>query len=107
MQENSNLNLCTEIVVAMRLINIDERIINSLSNTMQFIHAMDKQPTMQRVLITSSIYRLLISIPNVPSEIRLSLNIAPTVYGWMDDMKLVILPFIKANEVLYVQSCQS
>jgi hypothetical protein len=34
----------------------------------------------------------------VPAEIRLSLSMSTDAQGWSDDLKLVILPFMKANE---------
>lgn len=93
------VNLCTEIIDEMRRLGFEETSIQRVTSNERFQSAFDKDPILQRTMLTMVFYNVLIA-PNktLPINIRLALNVATDVNGWLEDMKLSILPFIKINE---------
>jgi len=92
-------NLCDEIIKEMRNLQFNESNIDLLKNSPRFIDAYDKEHVLQKTMLTMIFHNLLLNGKTiVPSNIRLSLNIATSVFGWLEDIKLVILPFLRLNE---------
>lgn len=92
-------NLCSEIVSEMERLQFQQSSVNAVKATSQFIDAYDKNNALQRTMLTMVFYNVLISgTHTAPAQIRMALNLAMDVPGWWDDMRLVILPFLKANE---------
>lgn len=93
------IDLCQVMIEEMRKLEFSERSIAIVQSAPQFQQALGQPDTYQRTYLTMLINRIFTMGPwVVPSEIRLSLNIATDCYGWSDDLKLVLLPFLKANE---------
>ena len=92
-------NLCTILVDLLRSYQISENLIEKIKFSDQFIYSMDKPSPVQKSLLSSILFKLLMSGPTpAPREIRIALTISTDTLGWIDDLKLTILPFIKANE---------
>lgn len=69
-----------------------------LDNT-SFQMAQKEPDFVQRTMLTMMLNRIFTLGPYVvPSDIRLALSMATDCLGWTEDLKLVILPFLKANE---------
>ena len=94
-----NLNLCTELVKEMERLNFSEASIAQIKSNPHYVEAFNKPDMVQRSMLTMTLYGILLgrNIP-APAHIRLALNTSKDVVGWLDDMKLVILPFLKENE---------
>ena len=92
-------NYCADVVTEMERIGFKQSSVNTVKSTQQFIDAYDKNDQLQRTMLTMLFFNILIgSHPPAPAHIRMTLNLALDVAGWWDDMRLVILPFLKANE---------
>lgn len=95
-------NFCSEVVSEMERIGFQQSSVNAVKATQQFIDGYDKNNVLQKTMLTMLFYNILISgTHTAPSHIRLALNVAGDVNGWWDDMRLVILPFLKENEHLF------
>lgn len=93
------IDLCDIMLKEMRKLEFSERSIAIVENSPQFKQALGQPDNYQRTYLTVLINHIFTMGPwVVPAEIRLSLNIATDCYGWSDDLKLVLLPFLKANE---------
>lgn len=92
-------NVCEELVNEMKKLGCSENTINSIKNNDIFKEAYDKHYGLQRVMITTLLFKILMSGDfKVPANIRLLLNSANDTISWLDDIKLAIIPFIKENE---------
>lgn len=97
-----DLNLCKELVGEMRKLEFRESSVLKITGNERYVNAFDKEPVMQRMMLTMLFYNVLISTDKtVPTPIRMSLNVATDVTGWLEDMKLSILPFLKLNEDVF------
>jgi len=94
------LDLCKEILKEMTKLEFKESSIRQIQYSSYFIEAVNKEAPMQRALITTVFFRLMVDRGDkyIPKEIKLGLNMANDVLGWLEDMKLVVLPFLKLNE---------
>lgn len=93
------INLCDELVKEMRKLQFNEASIEVIKSDGKFIEAYDKQPIIQKTILTMLLYNVLMNSNTiVPSQIRIALNASNDVIGWLDDIKLVILGFLKVNE---------
>lgn len=93
------IDLCAIMLKEMRKLEFTDKSIATIENSDQFKQAVGQPDTLQRTLLTMLINRIFTMGPYiVPAEIRLSLNISTDCLGWSDDLKLVLLPFLKANE---------
>lgn len=94
-----NLNICQEILNEVKRLGLDESKISIIQNNPIFIDAFDKHYGLQRTMLTTLLFKILLSGNfNVPGNIRLALNSANDILSWLDDIKLTILPFIKENQ---------
>lgn len=95
----SEVNLCAVIVSEMEHLQFNQNSINTVKSSQKFIEAYDKQNSLQRTMLTMLFYEIMVNSEHVvPSQIRLALNIATDLNGWLDDIRLVILPWLKNNE---------
>jgi len=96
---DNNMNLCSIIISEMEKLNFKESSVNIIKEHKQFKDAFNKENSLQRTMLTMMFYGILVDSGHiVPSQIRLALNIAADINGWLDDIRLVILPFMKENE---------
>lgn len=99
-------NYCAGVVAEMERLEFKQSSVNTVKGTTQFIDAYDKNDQLQRTMLTMLFFNILISGTHpAPTQIRLALNVATDVAGWWDDMRLVILPFLKENEDLFFLPC--
>jgi len=94
-----NINLCTIIISEMERLQFNPNSVHAIKSSQHYIDAYDKNNQLQRTMLTMLFYGILVDSEHiVPSQIRLALNIATDVNGWLDDIRIVILPFLKENE---------
>lgn len=96
------LNLCSILIEEMRKLEFKESNISSFLTNPKFESVYSEAPQVQRVMLTMLINNIFAMGPYiVPSNIRLALSISTDARGWSDDLKIVLLPFLKANEDLF------
>lgn len=94
-----NLNLCDELVKEMHKQNMSDESIAKVTEHRIFKDVYQTPPLHQRIYLTTLLYKILISNRTTPpQEIRVYLNSATSVLSWLEDIKLVVLPFIAASE---------
>lgn len=102
MQIDVNTNLCAEVVTEMERLGFNQSSVNTVKGTSQFIDGYEQNNALQRTMLTMLFYNILTNGKTLaPSHIRIALNVATDTLGWWDDMRLVILPFLKVNEELF------
>lgn len=96
-------NLCADVVSEMERIGFKQSSVNTVKGTSQFIDGYNQSnPALQRTMLTMLFFGVLVNgTHTAPTHIRLALNVATDVAGWWDDMRLVILPFLKENEEMF------
>lgn len=98
----TDLDLCKEVTNEMIKLDFNETLLTKIKNHPLFMDAYSQNTSMQKSLIAMVFYKVIMySNMNVPKEIRIALNSSADNLGWLDDIKLVILPFIKANETAF------
>lgn len=102
MQE-TNLDLVDEINKEMQKIQMSPELIDKYQATPYYHTASVCSTTgdvmMQKTYLTLALSRVLTGGEFVvPQQIRLGLNMANTVEHWLQDVKLIVIPFMKANE---------
>lgn len=102
MQE-TNLCLVSEINKEMQKIQMSQGLIDKYQSTPYYHTASATSDVMtQKVYLTLALSRVLTGGEFVvPSQIRLGLNMAGTVEHWLQDVKLIVIPFMKANEASF------
>lgn len=96
-----DINLCSIVVEEMRRMGFQELSVSKVTNDSNFNMAYDKNMNVQRTYLTMLFHSIFINSSKesaVPKQIRMALNIANGSEAWLDDIKLVILPFLKENE---------
>lgn len=96
-----DINLCSIVVDEMRRMGFKEESIQKVTGNSNFAMAYDKVMNVQRTYLTMLFHGLFMGSTKgsaVPKQIRVALNIANGSEAWLDDIKLVILPFLKENE---------
>lgn len=74
--------------------------IHAAKSASNFRRAVGQPEVVQRTYLTLMLNDwLLRSKTTVPSDVRLSLTMAPDVRSWMDDIRLVVIPYLKANPI--------
>lgn len=100
--ENLNINFCQITIDEMTRLKFKESSIDRIKNNKYFISAYNKNYLLQRTVLSTIFFRILMyANVKVPVQIRLALNIASDSMEWLDDLKLVILPFLKENEDIF------
>lgn len=96
-----DINLCSIVIEEMRKMGFQDKSVNRINGDHGFVMAFDKEMTVQRTYLTMLFHRVFMESKlnsAVPRNVRIALNIAVGSEGWLDDVKLVILPFLKENE---------
>lgn len=97
-----HLNLCEEVIKEAQRLSIKETGLNAIKTSQAFIEAYDKNPAFQRSMLTTLLFKILVSGTfQPPAQIRIALNSANDNNSWLDDVKIVILPFIAQNQDNY------
>lgn len=98
-QMEQSVNLCEILVREMKSLEFSQRSIDCVKETVMFRQAESLEPVMQRSNLTMVINSIFNKGPSVvPYQIRLGLCMSTDVFGWITDLKLLLLPFLKANE---------
>lgn len=93
-----HVNACEEVLKEMQRLLFPASFIQKFKTHEMFIDAYNKHYGLQRTILTSLFFKILMSGKQVPpSDIRLALNSANDILSWLSDIKIVILPFIKEN----------
>lgn len=97
------MDLCSEIVKEMTKLEFSQRAVDVVKNDVRFIQAIPEPTPVQKTLITMTFYGILMksTLSSPPLQVRLALNAGTTSESWLDDIKLVILPWLKINEERY------
>ncbi len=99
---DERLNLCDELVKTMRSLEFTESQIQCLTNNPHFTGAVEQPDFIQRTMLTMALSNLLMTGRHpTPVQVRVHLNIAANIQGWLSDVRLVVLPFLKLNEKDY------
>ena len=95
---DSHFNVCEDVLKEMRNLGFPPEFVSRFKNHELFRDAYEKHYLLQRTILTSLLFKILMSgTQPPPAEIRLALNSANDIISWLSDIKLVILPFIKEN----------
>lgn len=93
------IDLCASLLTEMQKLEFSEQAMAKMKSNYYFVHAQREQGQSQRSFLTLALNSIFLDGPEVaPSNIRLALNVAHDTNGWLTDMKIVILPFLKANQ---------
>lgn len=93
------LDLCEELNKQLQQLEFKPENIQRIQQMTHYQTAVGQVPLNQKTYLTLALSNVLLEGPAVvPSEIRLGLNMAVDVNDWLDDIKIIVLPFIKANE---------
>lgn len=94
-----NLNLCEEVIKEAQRLCLKQSGLDAIKTNQTFIEAYDKNIGFQRSMLTTVLFKILVSANfQPPAQIRIALNSASDSNSWLDDIKIVILPFIVANQ---------
>ncbi len=97
-----NLNLCEEVIKEAQRLCLKQSGIDNIKTNPTFIEAYDKNIGFQRSMLTTMLFKILVSANfQPPAQIRIALNSANDSNSWLDDIKIVILPFIVQNQDAY------
>lgn len=94
-----NINLCKEIIKEAQKLGLKQSSLEYIQTNQTFIDAYDKNMAFQRAALTTLLFRILISGNfQPPPQIRIALNSANDHISWLDDIKIVVIPFIVENQ---------
>lgn len=95
-------DLCSSLLEEMKKLEFNPISIQQVEVNHYFQRAIGQEPATQRPYLTLTINSIFLKGPEVvPSNIRLALNIGQDTEAWLTDLKIVLLPFLKANEGLF------
>ena len=95
------IDLCQTLIAEMQRLEFRGQSIAQVQSSAHYQTSLAQQPLVQKTYLTLTLANLLNSGTDVvPSEIRLGLNMAGNITDWLTDIKLIVLPFLKANEDL-------
>lgn len=93
------LDLCNELTTQLQRLEVKPENVARIQQLDHFKTAIGQEPRVQRTYLTLALSNVLANGPEVvPQEIRLGLNMGIEVNDWLEDIKLIVIPFIKANE---------
>jgi hypothetical protein len=96
------LNLYQEILDSMKRFDFEQKNIDAVANNPEFIKANNNPSSVQKTIITMVFFGIMVNTETpAPAHIRIALNVATDVRGWLDDMNNTILPWLKANEDVF------
>lgn len=97
-----NVNLCNEVIKEAQRLGLKQTALENIQTNQTFVEAYDKNMAFQRAALTTLLFRVLLSSTfQPPAQIRIALNSANDHISWLDDIKIVILPFIVENQDAY------
>ena len=97
-----NVNLCNEVIKEAQRLGLKQSGLESIQTNQIFVDAYDKNMAMQRAALTTMFFRILLNATfQAPPQVRIALNSANDHISWLDDIKIVILPFIVENQDAY------
>lgn len=97
-----NINLCSEVIKEAQRLGLKQSGLEAIQTNQTFIDAYDTNMAFQRAALTTLLFRVLLSGKfQPPAQIRIALNSANDSISWLDDIKIVILPFIVENQESY------
>jgi hypothetical protein len=95
----NNLNLVEEIVKEMQKLEFNPSSIEYFKNSEVYRFYYDQVENVQRVALSLYFYRMLVySDVKLPNEVRMAINSSQDALQWLDDFRLVILPYLKIYE---------
>lgn len=95
------IDLCQALSTEMQRLEFLPASIERLQSAAHFKTAFAQPAMVQKTYLTLVLASILNSGEDVvPSQIRLGLNMGTNVLDWLTDIKLIVLPFMKANEDL-------
>ncbi len=102
----NGVDACREVIREMFNLGFSQQSIEAIERDHRFVEAEGKDLIFQKFQLTMVLYNTLIGemsknpqqIGVVPTPIRIALNAGTSPEGWIDDVKLTILPFLKENE---------
>lgn len=105
MNAEPQLDLCQELLTQFTAMQFKPQSVEIIRNHRHFVSAVSGGlDVVQKTYLTLALADILNNGPQVvPSEIRLGLNMAGNVLDWLTDIKLIVLPFIHANEEVFFQ----
>lgn len=94
-----NVNLCEEILKEARRLGLKQSGLEAIQTNQTFIDSYDQGMAFQRAAMTTLLFRVLLAGSfQPPAQIRIALNSANDSISWLDDVKIVILPFVVENQ---------
>jgi len=97
-----NINFCSEVLKEAQRLGLNEAGLDVIRTNPLFVQAFDKNAGFQRSMLTTMLFRILLSSTfQPPAQVRIALNSANDNNSWLDDIKLVIIPFLVANQDSY------
>ena len=96
---NEEINLCQSLLEEMRKLEFKPSAFAAIQSHHYFQRAQNELGHVQRPYLVMLINSIFLNGPQVvPSNIRVALNMAHDHKSWLVDLKLVLLPFLKANQ---------
>lgn len=97
---DNELNLAELVLAEMKKMGFEADSIARVTCSRQYRDAGTMAPSFQKSMLTMVFFEILLGQGGepAPAQIRMALSAATDTIGWLDDMKLVILPFLKENE---------
>ena len=98
------LDLCEVITDVMRTIGFSEDSIEATEQDEWYVKSTGSHPSIQRTNLTMMFFNRFMKSKTgerVPSRIRMAINYSSDNLGWIEDIKLVVLPFLKENEATF------
>ena len=93
------LDLNAEIVKEMKSLQFSQSSIDKFCAHRHYVTSLGQQPMVQKTYLTLALAHFLNSASFIaPSEIRLGLSMGTNPLDWLTDVKVIVLPFLKANE---------
>lgn len=96
---NQEINLCQSLLDEMTKLEFKPSAIAAIQSHHYFHRAQNEIGHTQRPYLVMLLSSIFLNGPEVvPSNIRVALNMAHDHKSWLVDLKLVLLPFLKANQ---------
>jgi len=102
---DEQLNICNELLNNLKQYEFTTEEINRITSNELYIEALNKDTEKQYSLICLMLYRYMVySGVVVPPSIKFALQSNGKMLVWLDSLKLVIIPFMKKNNILSIDS---
>ena len=93
------IDLCQSFLNEMLKLEFKPSAFSVVETNHYFQRAKNELPHIQRTYLVLMLNNIFLSGPEVvPSNTRVALNMAHDHKSWLVDLKLVLLPFLKANQ---------